>query len=64
MGVIPLILPYLIRPFHRVDHWHKAKALACFVLQIMHCNICGFSRSIGKLSFIIKKPQQVELALV
>jgi hypothetical protein len=62
MGVIPLILPYLIRPFHKVDHWHKTKALTCFVLQIIYCNICDFSRSTS-YHLQQKKPQQIEVQL-
>ncbi len=55
MGMIPLSLLYLIRPFHKVDCWHKSRTLACYVLQIMHCIIYGFSTSTSKLSLTTKK---------
>jgi hypothetical protein len=46
----------VIRPFCGVDHWHKALELVYFVAQIIHCNIYRFSRSISKLTLIVKKP--------
>jgi hypothetical protein len=63
MGMFPLSLLYLIRPFHKVNCWHKSKAPTCYVLQIMHHNIYGFSTSIGKLSLLTKKPQHIEVQL-
>jgi hypothetical protein len=63
IGMIPLSLLYLIKPFQRLIYWHKSLAHVCFVLQIIHCNICGFSISIGNLSLTIKNPQQIELPL-
>jgi hypothetical protein len=62
IGMIPLSL-YLIRPFQRLNHWYKSLAHICFVLQIIHCNIYGFSISISKLSLATKNPQQIELSL-
>jgi len=56
IGMIPLILPYLIGPFHKVEHWDRSKAPTCYVLQIMHLNIFSFSKSTSKLSFTTKKP--------
>jgi hypothetical protein len=55
-----LILLYFIRPFFRVNVWNKELPYVCSVLQIIHRNICGFTRSIGKLSLIVKKIQQIE----
>jgi hypothetical protein len=53
--MVPLSLLYLIRPFQRLNCWHKSLAHVCFVLQIIHCNIYGVSISIGKLSLTTKK---------
>jgi hypothetical protein len=63
IGMIPLSLLYLIRPFQKLNCGHKSLAHVCFVLQIMHCNIYGFSISIGKLSLATKNLQQIELPL-
>ncbi len=60
MGTISLNLLYLINIFRRVDLWHKSWTLTCLVLQLMHCNICKFSTSIGKLSLIAKKSQHIQ----
>ncbi len=63
MGVIPLILPYFIKKILKVERWHKSRALTYSILQTMHHNIYGFSRSIGKLSLQQKKPQHNEVQL-
>jgi hypothetical protein len=52
-----LVLLYFIRLFFRVDVWNKVLPYVCFVLHIIHHNICRFTRSIGKLSLIAKKTQ-------
>ncbi len=38
------------RPFCGVDHWHKVLELVYFVLQVLHCNIYRFSKSVSKLT--------------
>jgi hypothetical protein len=40
--MIPLSLLYLIRPFFRIDHWHKSLTHVYFILQIIHYNIYKF----------------------
>jgi len=45
IGVIPLSLLYLIRPFGNVGCWHKSLRPTYSILQIIHCNICKFSMS-------------------
>ncbi len=54
MGVIALSFAILDKAFV-LNHWYKSKTPICFVFQIMHHNICGFSTSIGKLSWTTKK---------
>jgi hypothetical protein len=55
VGMIPLSLLYLVRPFGNGGCWHKSLTPSYYVLQIIHCNICKFSMSIGMSSLTKKK---------
>ncbi len=59
IGIIPFTLLYLIKPFRSVDLWAKASLDDCSYLQIMHYNICGFTKSTSKSSLTIKYHQHI-----
>jgi len=60
MGIIPLVLLYLIKPFFKTKLWDKTLPTTFFDMHTIHCNICKFSRSTCKSSFTTKWPQQME----
>ncbi len=55
MGVIPLILFYLIKPLQKKEIYIKKSPNVCSNLQIMHHNICVFTKSTCCLSLMIKE---------
>ncbi len=60
MGIIPLILLYLIKPFFKIKLWDKTLPATFSDMHTIHCNICKFSRSTCKSSLTTKKPRQMD----
>ncbi len=61
--VIPLTLLYLIKPLQRINLYIKTSWDVCSNLQIMHHNICDFTKSISTPLLIVRNPRHMNIWL-
>jgi hypothetical protein len=58
---MPLVLLYFIKPLWRIDCCVKSISNVYLNLQMMHYNICRFSKSTRWLSLTTKNPQYIKI---